>query len=73
MSDPLSSEALFSRMITMIKDTNILEMIDSQIMLVAINEKFITNANIAIYTGYYEARDQAHSKKEINPRLDQRV
>ncbi|MDQ0258018.1 transposase, partial [Evansella vedderi] len=41
ISDPVPSEASFSRMITKIKDTNVLEEINSQIISDAINEEFI--------------------------------
>ncbi|WP_391559527.1 transposase [Robertmurraya sp.] len=64
VSDPVPSEASFSRMITKIKDTNILEEINSQIILDAIDEGFISDANIAIDSGHFEARDQAPAKKE---------
>ncbi|WP_257009838.1 transposase, partial [Evansella halocellulosilytica] len=68
VSDPVPSEASFSRMITKIKDTNVLEEVNSQIVLDAIQEEFITNSNIAIDSGHFEARDQAPSKKEEKPK-----
>ncbi|WP_081457284.1 transposase [Evansella cellulosilytica] len=67
ISDPVPSEASFSRMITKIKDTNVLEEINSQIVLGAINEKFITDPNIAIDSGHFEARDKVPSNKEEKP------
>lgn len=50
-------------MITNIKGINVLESVNSQIILDAINEEFISDANIAIDSGHFEARDQAPSKK----------
>ncbi|MDQ0257081.1 transposase [Evansella vedderi] len=72
ISDPVPSEASFSRMITIIKDTNVLEEINSQIVLDAINEKFITDPNIAIDSGHFEARDKAPSKKEEKPKSERK-
>ncbi len=69
VSDPVPSEASFSRMITKIKDTGVLEEINSQIILDAINEEFIKDVNIAIDSGHFEARDQAPSKKEEKPKI----
>ncbi|MCZ2845462.1 MAG: transposase, partial [Candidatus Bathyarchaeota archaeon] len=69
VSDLIPSEASFSRMITKIKDTNVLESVNSQIILDAIDEGFINDANIAIDSGHFEARDQAPSKKgEAEPK-----
>ncbi len=66
VSDSVPSEASFSRMITKIKDnTNVLEVIKSQIILDAINEKYFRDTNIALDSGHFEARDQAPSKKEV--------
>lgn len=70
ISDPVPSEASFSRMITKIQETNILEEVNSQIVIDAINEKFIMDPNIAIDSGHFEARDKAPSKKEEKPNAE---
>ena len=64
ISDQVPSETSFSRMITKIKDTDVLEELNSQIIHDAINEEFIKTPNIAIDSGHFEARDQSPSKKE---------
>lgn len=65
ISDPVPSEASFSRMISKIQETAVLEEINSQIILDAINEKYISDVNIAIDSGHFEAKDQAPSKKDV--------
>lgn len=64
ISDPVPSEASYSRMITKIQETNALEDVDSHILMDAINENFIVDSNIAIDGTHFEARDQASRKKE---------
>lgn len=68
ISDSVPSEASFSRMISKIQESTVLEEINSQIIQDAINEEFISDVNIAIDSGHFEARDQAPSKKEEKPK-----
>lgn len=64
ISDPVPSEASFSRMITKIQETDVLETINEQIVHDAIKEGFIHAPNIAIDAGHFEARDKATSSKD---------
>ncbi|MBB5174426.1 transposase [Texcoconibacillus texcoconensis] len=64
ISDSVPSESAFSRMISKIKESNVLQSINTQILTDAIDEGCISDTNIAIDAGHFEARDQASSNKE---------
>lgn len=64
VSDHVPSEASFSRMISKIKETNALEKVSSQIITDAFNEGYLSDGNVAIDAGHFEARDHAPSKKK---------
>lgn len=68
ISDPTPSEASFSRMITKIQETDVLETINEQIIRDAMQEEFITDPNIAIDAGHFEAKDKATSSKDKKPK-----
>lgn len=64
ISDIIPSEASYSRLITKLKDSNILEKELENVILQAIEEGFITDDSVAIDATHFEARDQAPTKKE---------
>lgn len=64
VSDTVPSEAAFSRMITQISDTNVLESVQENILHQAISEGLITDETVAIDATHIEARDQAPAKEE---------
>jgi transposase len=64
ISDSVPSEAAFSRMITQISETNVLESVQETLLLLAISEGFISDDTVAIDATHIEARDQAPAKKE---------
>jgi transposase len=64
VSDTVPSEAAFSRMITQISGTNVLESVQETILHQAISEGFISDDTITIDATHIEARDQAPAKEE---------
>lgn len=67
VSDHVPSEASYSRLISKLSDTDILENIGDSILLQAIQEGFVDDENVAIDASYYEARDRA-SIQEKKPK-----
>src|SRR5699024_9401458 len=63
-SDSIPSEASYSRLITKLKDCNILEKELENVVLQAIEEGFITDDTVAIDATHFEARDQAPAKED---------
>ncbi|MFB5663137.1 transposase [Alteribacillus sp. HJP-4] len=64
ISEPVPSEASYSRMITKISESGVVETINQDIVTTAITEGAITNdTNVAIDATHIEARDQAPKKK----------
>lgn len=64
VSDPIPSEASFSKMITKIKESDVLKRIDSQVLNDAMMEGFIVEGNVAFDAGHFESRDRAPSNKK---------
>jgi transposase len=64
VSDSVPSEAAYSRMITIISESNVLERVQDTLLLQAIKEEFINDDTVAIDACHFEARDQAPPKEE---------
>ncbi len=64
VSDSVPSDAAYSRMITIISESKVLEEVQETLLLQAISEGFITDDTIAIDATHFEARDQAPPKDE---------
>ncbi len=64
VSDNIPSEAAYSRMVTKLSDSKVLEKQQEKVVLQAIAEGFITDDTVAIDATHFEARDQAPPKEE---------
>lgn len=64
VSDYIPSEASYSRLITKLSDSNVLEKSQEKVVLQAITEGFIIDDTVAIDATHFEARDQAPAKEE---------
>lgn len=64
VSDNTPSEAAYSRLLTKLSESNVLEKVQEKVVLQAIVEGFITDETIAIDATHFEARDQAPPKEE---------
>jgi transposase len=64
VSDSVPSEAAYSRMITVISESNVLEKVNETLLHQAISEGFINDDTVAINATHFEAKDQAPSKEE---------
>jgi transposase len=64
VSDSVPSEAAYSRMITVISESNALEKVNETLLHQAISEGFINDDTVAIDATHFEAKDQAPSKEE---------
>ena len=64
VSDTIPSEASYSRLVTKLEESNILEQELERVVLQAIEEGFITDDTVAIDATHFEARDQAPQKEE---------
>jgi transposase len=64
VSDSVPSEAAYSRMITIICESNVLEQVKETLLRQAITEGFITDDTVAIDSTHFEAKDQAPPKEE---------
>lgn len=64
VSDTVPSEASYSRLITRLEKSNILEKEWENVVLQAIEEGFITDDTVAIDATHFEARDQAPQKED---------
>lgn len=69
VSDTVPSEAAYSRMVTIISESNVLEEVKEMILHQAISEGFITDDTIAIDATHFEAKDQAPPKEE-KPKIE---
>src|SRR5690625_4392276 len=67
VSDDVPSESTYSRLVTKLIESNILEHIQEKLIIQAIEEGFITDETVAIDATHFEARDKAPSKKEQSP------
>jgi transposase len=64
VSDTIPSEAAYSRMITIISESDVLEKVQESLLHQAISEGFITDDTVAIDATHFEAHDQAPPKEE---------
>lgn len=64
VSDSIPSEASYSRFLTKLSETDILEKVQETIVLNAISEGFIQDDTVAIDATHFEARDKAPAKQE---------
>jgi len=64
VSDDVPSESSYSRLVTKLEETNILEKELEKVILQAIKEGYITDDTVAIDATHFEARDQAPPKEE---------
>ncbi len=64
LSDKTPSEAAYSRLVSKLDDTNVLEEAMEFVVLQASAEGFITDDAVAIDATHFEARDQAPPKEE---------
>src|SRR5699024_5291810 len=64
VSDNIPSEASYSRLLTKLTESNILEKVQEQLIVQAIAEGFIIDDTVAIDATHFEARDQAPPKEE---------
>ncbi|MFB7305541.1 MULTISPECIES: IS1182 family transposase [Bacillati] len=64
VSDHVPSESSYSRLITKLEESDILEKEQEKVVLQAIAEGFITDDTVAIDATHFEARDQAQPKEE---------
>lgn len=69
VSDTIPSETAYSRLITIISDSNVLEEVQESLLCQAITEGFITDDTVAIDATHFEARDQA-PPKENKPKTE---
>src|SRR5699024_4621095 len=64
ISDTIPSEYSYSRLVTKLEESNILEQELEKVVLQAIEEGFIADDTVAIDATHFEARDQAPQKEE---------
>src|SRR5699024_9370926 len=64
VSDEIPSEASYSRLITQLEESNILEEVQEKLVLQAIKEGYIIDETVAIDATHFESRDQAPPNKE---------
>jgi transposase len=64
VSDSVPSEAAYSRIITIISESNVLEGAQETLLHQAITEGFITDETAAIDATHFNAKDQAPPKEE---------
>lgn len=64
VSDEIPSEASYSRMITLVSESDALEIVQERTLLMAMSEGFISDEIVAIDATHVEAHDCAPQKKE---------
>src|SRR5699024_6910232 len=64
VSDEIPSEASYSRLLTKLSETNVLEDAQEKLIIQAIAEGYILDETIAIDATHFEARDQAPPKED---------
>ncbi|WP_080876020.1 transposase [Oceanobacillus timonensis] len=67
VSDAIPSEAAYSRLVTKLSESDILEKSFESVTLAAVTEGFIADEVIAIDATHFEARDKAPVQKEEKP------
>src|SRR5690625_5334924 len=68
VSDKTPSEAAYSRLLTKLSESNVLEKVQETVVRQAIDEGFIIDDTVAIDATHFETRDQAPTKKEEEPK-----
>ena len=64
VSDAVPSESSYSRLVTQLSESNVLDEVKERLILQAIKEGFITDDTVAIDATHFEARDKAPTKEE---------
>jgi len=64
VSDDIPSEASYSRLLTKLSESNILEKTQEKLIIQAIKEGFNTDDTVVIDATHFEARDQSPPKQE---------
>ncbi|MBB5149017.1 transposase [Ureibacillus thermosphaericus] len=64
VSDSVPSEASYSRLLSKLSESNVLEKVQEKVVRQAISEGFIIDDTIAIDATHFEARDQSPPKAE---------
>lgn len=64
VSDTVPPEAAYSRMVTIISESNILEKVKGTILHQAFKEGFVNDDTAAIYATHFKANNQAPLKEE---------
>jgi transposase len=64
VSDSVPSESAYSRMITIISESNVLERVQDTLLLQAITEEFIDDDTVATDACHFEARDRHHLRRK---------
>lgn len=64
VSDEIPSESSYSRLLTKLSESNVLEEAQETLVLQAIQEGYIIDETVSIDATHFEARDQAPPKKE---------
>src|SRR5690625_5117593 len=64
VSDAVPSESSYSRLVTQLSDSDVLDEVKEKLILQAIQEGFITDDTVAIDATHFEARDKAPTKEE---------
>lgn len=64
VSDTAPSEAAYSKMVTIISESNVLEKVQETILCQSLTEGFMSDDTVAIDATHFEAKDQASPKEE---------
>ena len=64
VSDTVPSEAAYSRMVTILSESNVLEQVKETILHQAITEGFVSDDTAALDATHFKAKDQAFPKEE---------
>src|SRR5690625_5293118 len=64
VSDVVPSESSYSRLVTQLTESDVLDEVKERLILQAIKEGIITDDTVAIDATHFEARDQAPTKEE---------
>src|SRR5690625_7973021 len=64
VSDAVPSESSYSRLVTQLSESNVLDEVKERLIIQAIKEGFVTDDTVAIDATHFEAREQAPTKRE---------
>jgi transposase len=70
VSDDVPSEASYSRLISKLSETEVIENINNSTLLQAIEEGFVNDENVAFDASHFEARDQAPVQEKNQTRTE---